>query len=77
MWEKSADYIVHVVFSRWNTEIVGSNPTWGMDLRVRLFCVYAVLCVGSGLATDWSLVQLCKKIKELKKRPRSNKGVER
>jgi hypothetical protein len=24
---------------------------------VRLFCVYVVLCVGSGLATDWSLVQ--------------------
>jgi hypothetical protein len=26
-------------------------------LCVRLFCVYAVLCVSSGLATGWSLVQ--------------------
>jgi hypothetical protein len=31
--------------------IVGSNPTQGMDLRVRLFFVCVVLCVGNGLAT--------------------------
>jgi hypothetical protein len=34
-----------------NAGIVGSNPTWGMDLCVRSFCVCVVLCVGSGLAT--------------------------
>jgi hypothetical protein len=33
-----------------NTGIVGSNPTQGMYVCVRLFCVYVVLCVGSGLA---------------------------
>jgi hypothetical protein len=31
------------VFARLNTEIVGSNPTWGMDVCVRLFCVCTVL----------------------------------
>jgi hypothetical protein len=36
------------VFARWNTGIVGSNPTWGMDVSVRLFCVCAVLCVQVG-----------------------------
>jgi hypothetical protein len=39
----------------------------------RLFCVYVVLWVGSGLATDWSPVQgvlpiVCR-IKKVKKRP--------
>jgi hypothetical protein len=29
---------------------VGSNPTRGMDVCVRLFCVCVVLCVGSGVA---------------------------
>jgi hypothetical protein len=44
------------VFARLNTGIVGSNPARGMDV----FCVYSVFvlsCVGSGLATVWSLVQ--------------------
>jgi hypothetical protein len=27
------------VFARSNTGIVGSNPTWGVDVCVRLFCV--------------------------------------
>jgi hypothetical protein len=31
--------------------IMGSNPTRGMNVCVRLFYVYIVLCVGSGLAT--------------------------
>jgi hypothetical protein len=31
--------------------IVGSNPTGGMDVCVRLFYVYVVLCVGNGFAT--------------------------
>jgi hypothetical protein len=38
-------------FARSNAGIVGSNPTQCMDVCVRLFCVYVVLCVGSGLAT--------------------------
>jgi hypothetical protein len=38
---------------RANTGIVGSNPTQGMDVCLRVFCV----CVGSGLATVWSPVQ--------------------
>jgi hypothetical protein len=45
------------VFARSDTGIVGSKPTWGMDVCVCLLCVCAVLCVGSGLATDWSPVQ--------------------
>jgi hypothetical protein len=45
------------VFARSNIGIVGSNPTRGMDVCVRLFCVCVVLCVGSGLATGWSHIQ--------------------
>jgi hypothetical protein len=37
------------VFPRSNTGVVGSNPIQGMDVFVGLFCVYVVLCVGSGL----------------------------
>jgi hypothetical protein len=40
-----------------NTGIVGSNPTQGMDLCVRLLCVCAVLCLGSGLWDGWSPIQ--------------------
>jgi hypothetical protein len=65
------------VFARSNAGIVDSNPTQGMDVYVRLFCVCIVLCVGSGLATGWSPVQgvlpTVYRIKKLKKRPRSNK----
>jgi hypothetical protein len=39
------------VLARSNTGIVGSNPIWGMDVYVHLYCV------GSGLATGWSPVQ--------------------
>jgi hypothetical protein len=39
------------VFARSNTGIVGSNPTQGMDVYVPLFCLCAVLCGGSSLAT--------------------------
>jgi hypothetical protein len=42
---------------RWNTDIIGSNPTRDMDVCVRLFCVCVVLYIDSGLATGWSLVQ--------------------
>jgi hypothetical protein len=41
-------------FARSNTGIVGSNPIWAMDVSVRFFCVCAVLCSGSGLATGRS-----------------------
>jgi hypothetical protein len=45
------------VFARSNTGIVGSNPIRGMDVSVRLFCVYVALRVRSGLATGRLLVQ--------------------
>jgi hypothetical protein len=32
------------VFARMNTGIVGSNPTRGMDVCLRLFCLCVVLC---------------------------------
>jgi hypothetical protein len=53
----AAQFKAYTVFVRSNAEIVGSNSTQGMDVCVRLFCVWFVLCVDSGLATDWSLVQ--------------------
>jgi hypothetical protein len=40
-----------------NTGNMGSNPTQGMDVCLRLFCVCIVLCVGSGFATGSSPVQ--------------------
>jgi hypothetical protein len=68
------------VFSRLNAGIVGSNPTRGMDVCMRLFCVCVVLYVGSGLATGWFPVQgvllTVYRIKKLKKRPRPNKRLE-
>jgi hypothetical protein len=39
-WSKA-----RTAFARSNTGIVGSNPTWGMDVCVPLFCVCSVLCV--------------------------------
>jgi hypothetical protein len=59
------------VFNRSNTGIVDSNPTRGIDVCARLFCVCAVLYVGSSLATGWSPVQgvlpTVYRIKKLKK----------
>jgi hypothetical protein len=43
--------------ARSNTGVVASNPTRGTHVCVRLFCVCVVMCVGRGLATDWSSVQ--------------------
>jgi hypothetical protein len=65
------------VFARSNTGIVGSDPTQGMDVCVRLFYVCVFLCVGSCLATGWSPVQgvlptVCR-VEKLKKLPRSSK----
>jgi hypothetical protein len=37
------------VFARSNTGVVGSNPTRGMDVCVRLFCVCLLLCVVAAL----------------------------
>jgi hypothetical protein len=45
------------VFVSSGTGILGSNPTQGMDVCLRSFCVCVVLFVGSGLATGWSPVQ--------------------
>jgi hypothetical protein len=48
-----------------------------MDVCSTLFCVCVVLCVGGGLAKDWTPVQgvlpTVYRIKYLKKLPRSNK----
>jgi hypothetical protein len=67
------------VFARSNAGIVGSNPTLGVDVCMRLFCVYVILCVGSGLVTGWSPVQgvvpTVYRIKKLKRRSRFNKGL--
>jgi hypothetical protein len=52
-----ADHSGRAVFARSNTGVMGSNPTWSMDVYVRLFCRYAILCVCSGLETGWSPVQ--------------------
>jgi hypothetical protein len=38
------------VFASSNTGVLGSTPTRGMNVSLRLFCVFVVLCVGSGLA---------------------------
>jgi hypothetical protein len=50
---RSKEWIVSVPSK---TGIVDSNPTQGMDVCVRLFCVCAVLCAGNGLETGWSPV---------------------
>jgi hypothetical protein len=67
------------VFDPSNAGIVGSNSTQGMDVCVRFFCVCVVLCVDSDLATGWSPVQgvlpSVYRIKKLKDRPRSNRGM--
>jgi hypothetical protein len=38
-------------FNRSNAGTVGSNPTQGMDVCLRLLCVCVILCVGRVLAT--------------------------
>jgi hypothetical protein len=42
------------VFARYNTGVVISNLTRGMDVCLRLFCVLS--CADSGLTTGWSSV---------------------
>jgi hypothetical protein len=62
-----------------NAGIVASIPTQGADVYVRLFCVCVVLCVGSGLVMGLSPVEgvlpSVYRIKKLKNRRRSNKGL--
>jgi hypothetical protein len=69
----------YTAFARSNAGIVSSNSTQGMDLYVRLFCIYVVLCVGRGLATGWSpaggVLPTKYGIKKLKQQPRLNKGL--
>jgi hypothetical protein len=71
-WSKAWTVFVHS-----NARIVASNPTQGMDVCVRLFCVCVVLCARSGLAAGWSPVQgvlpTVYNIKKMKRRQRSNK----
>jgi hypothetical protein len=55
------------VFARSNTGILGSNPTWGMDVCVRLFCVQVVALRRADPPSKGSY-RLCKKIKKLRKR---------
>jgi hypothetical protein len=68
------------VFTRSTTGIMVSNPTRGMDVCVRLFCVNVFLCVGKqscdGLITRPRSPTVCvKKITKLKKRSGPNKGL--
>jgi hypothetical protein len=46
------------IFARPNTGIIGSNPTWDMNVCPRDFCVYIVLCSSFffqflGVGWDW------------------------
>jgi hypothetical protein len=56
----------------YNTGVVGSNPTGGMDVCPFLFCVCVVLRVSSSLPKGWSSVQgvlpIVYLVKNLKKR---------
>jgi hypothetical protein len=58
------------VCARSDTGIVGSNPTQGTDVCVRLFYVYVALCVGSGLAMGLSPIKesyrLCRGLRNWK-----------
>jgi hypothetical protein len=70
------------VLSRLNTGIVGSNPATGMDVRV--YSVFVLTCVGSGLATGWSLVQgvlptvyKCKITEPYKEEAKARYGLQR
>jgi hypothetical protein len=40
-----------------NTGIVGSYPTGGMDVCMCVYSLFVLSCLGSDLATGWSLVQ--------------------
>jgi hypothetical protein len=70
------------VFARLNTGIVGSNPARGMAVCV--YSVFVLSCVGSGLATGWSLVQVvlpivykCKITEPHKEEAKARYGLQR
>jgi hypothetical protein len=70
-------YFYQLPLERWDCWF---EPYSCMDIYcVRLFCVFVVLCVDRGLATGSSSIQgvlpTMYRIKKLKKRPRSNKGL--
>jgi hypothetical protein len=50
----SSQYKAWPVSASPNAGVVASNPTRGMGVFVRSFCVCVVLRVGSGLAMGWS-----------------------
>jgi hypothetical protein len=57
MFPVAARSKVWTAFVRSNAGIMGSKPTRGINVCVRLLCLCVVLCVDSGLATDWTPVQ--------------------
>jgi hypothetical protein len=67
------------VFARSNTEIVGSNPTWGMDVCVCVCSVYVQPCVQVAALRQADLpskesYRLCKKSRNWKSGQGSTKG---
>jgi hypothetical protein len=49
------------VFARSNTGIVGSNPTWGMVVHVRLFFVLSYVQVAALWRADPPTNPMCKR----------------
>jgi hypothetical protein len=62
------------VFAGSNAEVMGSDPTRGVKVCVRLFCVQVAVLVWADPPSKESY-RLCTKIKKLKKRPRPKKGL--
>jgi hypothetical protein len=62
------------VFARSNDAIVGSSPTQGIDVCVRLFYLCVVLCVGSGLARVQRVLPSMYRLKKLKSCEGQTKG---
>jgi hypothetical protein len=66
------------VFANLNISVVGLNPTRGMEVSGRSFCVYVMLCVCRDLATGWSpakgVLRIVYKVKELKKPSKLSNG---
>jgi hypothetical protein len=72
----AARYKAWTVFARWNTGIVGSNPTWGMDVCVPLWFVLPCVQVAVLWQTDSpskESYRLSKNIKKLEKLRGANK----
>jgi hypothetical protein len=54
-----------IVLARSNTGIVGSNPTWGLDVCVRLFCVQVAVLRWTDTPSKESY-RLCKRLRNWK-----------